>query len=81
MYLPVSLISMLKINVLMNLSASVAQIGVNYDRVDDGIIFLILKTSSSMDSSTITAQIEIEFDEVGGGSGAGSKLVKKLSKS
>ena len=58
-----------------------AQIVVDYGGVDDGAISSILKTSSSTDLLTNAVQIVVEFNEVGIGSGAGDKLVKKLSKS
>ena len=41
----------------------------------------LLRTSSSTDSSTSTAQIVVEFDAVDAGGGAVGKLVKNSSRS
>ena len=42
---------------------------------------LMLRTSSSTDSSTRTTQIVVKFDGIDAGSGAVAKSVKKSSKS
>ena len=45
------------------------------------LFILMLRTSSSIDSSTSTTRTTVEYDEVDGGrSGAGDKSVEKLSK-
>ena len=53
---------------------------VDYDWVNKGATSSILKTSSSTHSSTSVTQIVFKCDEIGAGSGASGKLVKKLSK-
>ena len=68
---------MLKTSLSTDSLTSAAQIGVDYNRVDDDDIFSMLKRSSSTDSSTSATQIEVEYDGV---DGSGSQLVKKLSK-
>ena len=72
--------SMLRTNLLTDSLTSTAQIGIDYDRVDDGAITSILRTSTSTDSLASAAHIVVEFDGFDASSDAGGKSVKKLVK-
>ena len=71
------LTSMLKTSSSTDSSISAAQMGVDYDGVDDGTTSLILKTSSSSDSSTSAAQIGVDYNGVD--DGATSSILKTSS--
>ena len=68
---------MLKTSLSMDSSTSAALILIDSNKIDNGIITLMLRMNSFKDSSTSATEITVEYNEV---HGDGGKLVKKSSK-